>query len=84
MINKKVPQIETTKPQNLFIDFSDDFKKLAFNLDHGGLSKDTILSEDCLNRLNSFVESYTLNENMELCQKLDKLISPEGLLYGLL
>ncbi len=73
------------KPSNInFIDFSDDFKKLVMINNNRFLHKDTILSKDCSDRLNFFVESYILNENMELCQELDKLISPEGLLYGLL
>ena len=73
------------KPENInFIDFSEDFDKLLINNKKGALDSNTVLTKECLERLNIFIDSYTTGENKEFCELVIKLTSPGGSLHGLL
>ena len=73
------------KPENInLVDFSEDFDKLLINNKKGALDSNTVLTKECLERLNIFIDSYTTGENKEFCELVIKLTSPGGSLHGLL
>ena len=73
------------KPKNInLIDFSKDFERLVLNKTTRSLHSDTILTKECLERLNIFIDSYTTGENKEFCELVLHLTSPGGSLHGLL